>query len=62
MRPLDGEIGVIEEAMRVEVADARWLPLDEAPRTARLPGRAGAARRRRASSLAPGDSPPNEAG
>ena len=44
MRPLGGEIGVIEEAMRVEVADARWLPLDEAPRTARLPGRAGAAR------------------
>lgn len=32
MRPLEGEIGAIEEAMRVEVADARWLPLDEAPR------------------------------
>ena len=31
MRPLGGEIGVIEEAMRVEVADARWLPFDEAP-------------------------------
>jgi 8-oxo-dGTP pyrophosphatase MutT (NUDIX family) len=27
-----GRIGGIEEAMRVEVADARWLPLDEAPR------------------------------
>jgi 8-oxo-dGTP pyrophosphatase MutT (NUDIX family) len=27
-----GRIGAIEEAMRVEVADARWLPLDEAPR------------------------------
>ena len=27
-----GRIGEIEEAMRVEVADARWLPLDEAPR------------------------------
>ena len=26
-----GRIGVIEEAMRVEVAEARWLPLDEAP-------------------------------
>jgi 8-oxo-dGTP pyrophosphatase MutT (NUDIX family) len=32
MRPLDGEIGAIEEAMRVEVADARWLPLDVAPK------------------------------
>jgi 8-oxo-dGTP pyrophosphatase MutT (NUDIX family) len=30
MRALSGEIGVIEEAMRVEVADARWLPLDDA--------------------------------
>jgi 8-oxo-dGTP pyrophosphatase MutT (NUDIX family) len=27
-----GRIGEIEEAMRVEVAEARWLPLDEAPR------------------------------
>jgi 8-oxo-dGTP pyrophosphatase MutT (NUDIX family) len=27
-----GRIGAIEERMRVEVADARWLPLDEAPR------------------------------
>jgi 8-oxo-dGTP pyrophosphatase MutT (NUDIX family) len=26
-----GRIGVIEEAMRVEVAEARWLPLDDAP-------------------------------
>jgi 8-oxo-dGTP diphosphatase len=26
-----GRIGEIEEAMRVEVAEARWLPLDEAP-------------------------------
>jgi 8-oxo-dGTP pyrophosphatase MutT (NUDIX family) len=26
-----GRIGAIEEAMRVEVAEARWLPLDEAP-------------------------------
>jgi 8-oxo-dGTP pyrophosphatase MutT (NUDIX family) len=26
-----GRIGDIEERMRVEVADARWLPLDEAP-------------------------------
>jgi len=27
-----GRIGAIEEDMRVEVAEARWLPLDEAPR------------------------------
>jgi 8-oxo-dGTP pyrophosphatase MutT (NUDIX family) len=27
-----GRIGDIGEAMRVEVAEARWLPLDEAPR------------------------------
>jgi 8-oxo-dGTP pyrophosphatase MutT (NUDIX family) len=27
-----GRIGEIDEAMRVEVAEARWLPLDEAPR------------------------------
>ena len=38
MRALGGEIGVIEEAMRVEVADARWLPFDEAPRLLAYPG------------------------
>jgi 8-oxo-dGTP pyrophosphatase MutT (NUDIX family) len=27
-----GRIGAIDAAMRVEVAEARWLPLDEAPR------------------------------
>jgi 8-oxo-dGTP pyrophosphatase MutT (NUDIX family) len=27
-----GRIGQIEEAMRVEVAEARWLPLEEAPK------------------------------
>ena len=27
-----GRIGEIDEAMRVEVYEARWLPLDEAPR------------------------------
>ena len=26
-----GRIGDIEEPMRIEVAEARWLPLDEAP-------------------------------
>lgn len=27
-----GRIGEIDETMRVEVAEARWLPLEEAPR------------------------------
>ena len=27
-----GRIGEIDEAMRIEVAEARWLPLDDAPR------------------------------
>jgi 8-oxo-dGTP pyrophosphatase MutT (NUDIX family) len=27
-----GRIGKIDEEMRIEVAEARWLPLDEAPR------------------------------
>ena len=27
-----GRLGEIEEAMRVEVAEARWLPLEEAPK------------------------------
>jgi 8-oxo-dGTP pyrophosphatase MutT (NUDIX family) len=27
-----GRIGDIDEAMRIEVAEARWLPLDDAPR------------------------------
>jgi len=27
-----GRIGEIDEAMRLEVAEARWLPLEEAPR------------------------------
>jgi 8-oxo-dGTP pyrophosphatase MutT (NUDIX family) len=26
-----GRIGAIDKAMRIEVAEARWLPLDEAP-------------------------------
>jgi 8-oxo-dGTP pyrophosphatase MutT (NUDIX family) len=32
LRAGGGRIGAIEEAMRIEVAEARWLPLDEAPR------------------------------
>jgi 8-oxo-dGTP diphosphatase len=28
-----GRIGEIEDAMRLEVAEARWLPLEEAPRS-----------------------------
>jgi 8-oxo-dGTP pyrophosphatase MutT (NUDIX family) len=27
-----GRIGEIDDAMRIEVAEARWLPLDDAPR------------------------------
>jgi 8-oxo-dGTP pyrophosphatase MutT (NUDIX family) len=27
-----GRIGEIDESMRIEVAEARWLPLEEAPR------------------------------
>jgi 8-oxo-dGTP pyrophosphatase MutT (NUDIX family) len=32
LRAGQGRIGEIDESMRVEVADARWLPLEEAPR------------------------------
>lgn len=32
LRARRGRIGAIEEAMRVEVAEARWLPLEDAPR------------------------------
>jgi 8-oxo-dGTP pyrophosphatase MutT (NUDIX family) len=32
LRAVRGRIGEIEERMKIEVADARWLPLDEAPR------------------------------
>ena len=32
LRAGKGRIGEIEAAMQVEVAEARWLPLDEAPR------------------------------
>ena len=35
-----GRIGEIDEAMRIEVAEARWLPLDEAPRLLVLQRRA----------------------
>jgi 8-oxo-dGTP pyrophosphatase MutT (NUDIX family) len=31
MRSLGGKIGEIADAMRVEVTDARWLPLEDAP-------------------------------
>jgi 8-oxo-dGTP pyrophosphatase MutT (NUDIX family) len=32
MRPVHGRIGELPPGMDVEVAEARWLPLDEAPR------------------------------
>ena len=38
MRCDGGEIGAIEEAMRVEVDEATWLPLDEAPQRLAHPG------------------------
>lgn len=61
MRPVGGEIGAIEEAMRVEVADARWLPLDDASRLLAYPGeRALLAPAREL--LEARDSRPNEAG
>ena len=31
MRPIGGQIGRIAKAMRGEVAEVRWLPLDTAP-------------------------------
>ena len=31
MRPVGGELGAIADEMRVEVAEAAWLPLHEAP-------------------------------
>ena len=36
-----GRLGDMPEAFRHEVAEVRWLPLEEAPRPARLRGRAG---------------------
>jgi 8-oxo-dGTP pyrophosphatase MutT (NUDIX family) len=45
-----GRIGEIDEAMQIEVAEARWLPLDEAPRLLSYSGeRKMAARRWRGS-------------
>src|SRR5438132_4820820 len=32
LRAVRGRLGEIDETMKVEVAEARWLPLDEAPR------------------------------
>jgi 8-oxo-dGTP diphosphatase len=61
MRPVSGEIGVIEEAMRVEVAEARWLPLDEAPGLLAYPGERALLEPAR-ELLAAGDSRPHEAG
>jgi 8-oxo-dGTP pyrophosphatase MutT (NUDIX family) len=42
-----GRLGEIEEAMRVEVAEARWLPLDEAPRLLSYGGEREMAKRAR---------------
>ena len=40
MAPVGGELGAIAEEMRVEVAEVAWVPLADAPSTARLPRRA----------------------
>jgi 8-oxo-dGTP pyrophosphatase MutT (NUDIX family) len=32
LRPIGGRIGVLEPEMEVEVSEARWLPLEDAPR------------------------------
>jgi 8-oxo-dGTP pyrophosphatase MutT (NUDIX family) len=31
MQPVGGRLGAIDEAMRIEVDEARWLPLEDAP-------------------------------
>jgi 8-oxo-dGTP pyrophosphatase MutT (NUDIX family) len=31
MHPVAGRLGAIDEAMRIEVDEARWLPLEDAP-------------------------------
>jgi 8-oxo-dGTP pyrophosphatase MutT (NUDIX family) len=31
MHPVGGRLGAIDEAMRIEVEEARWLPLEDAP-------------------------------
>jgi 8-oxo-dGTP pyrophosphatase MutT (NUDIX family) len=40
-----GRIGVIDERMRIEVDEARWLPLEEAPRLLAYGGEREMARR-----------------
>jgi len=40
-----GRIGAIDEAMRVEVAEARWLPLEDAPQLLRYGGEREMARK-----------------
>ena len=32
LRPVSGRLGAVQPEMEVEVADARWLPLKDAPR------------------------------
>jgi 8-oxo-dGTP pyrophosphatase MutT (NUDIX family) len=52
VRTRGGRIGAIAPAMRREVADARWLPLDDAPRLLAYGGERDMAERARAA-LAP---------
>jgi hypothetical protein len=43
-----GRLGEIEERMRVEVAEARWLPLEEAPKLLAYGGEKEMARKAKA--------------
>ena len=48
LRAVRGRIGAIDESMRVEVAEARWLPLDEATRLLAYGGEREMAKKARA--------------
>jgi 8-oxo-dGTP pyrophosphatase MutT (NUDIX family) len=54
VRYRSGRIGAIEPAMRREVADARWLPLDDAPRLLAYRGEREMAEKARAAVSASG--------
>jgi 8-oxo-dGTP pyrophosphatase MutT (NUDIX family) len=44
-RFVDGEIGSLEEKMRIEVDEAKWIPLADAPQTLSYPGEKEMARK-----------------
>jgi hypothetical protein len=53
MRPVGGRLGAIPAGMEVEVAEVRWLPLDEAPRLLAYRGEQGLAARVRDEAVTP---------